>query len=170
MKSLAIWVSILLSLLMFQSVWNMAAAFCVHQSAGQSQRHQPHFGHHSSYNCQHTASWQQQDQQLQRMLTTDKTTDKVVDSATTDPTTHSTTNSITIDVDGADLQSKIQFLFDDHQDHAPSFAHYVVVAQQDIDLQRLELPSYPQQFYWENLYQSPALKRPVPPPTVLHQL
>lgn len=45
LKKKPIFITILTVLLLFQSVWNIAAAFCVHENTGQIVSTQ-HFGHH----------------------------------------------------------------------------------------------------------------------------
>ena len=41
------WITVLVGLFMFQSFWNVAAAFCVHEQQPQSQQSY-HFGHHQN--------------------------------------------------------------------------------------------------------------------------
>lgn len=45
MKQRSILMTVMMSLFMFQSLWNVAAAFCQHES---SVNHGTHFGHHQS--------------------------------------------------------------------------------------------------------------------------
>ncbi|WP_111857997.1 cation efflux protein, CzcI-like [Acinetobacter sp. CFCC 10889] len=40
------WITLLFALLIFQSLWNVAAAFCVHEDIQPSRVNIPHFGHH----------------------------------------------------------------------------------------------------------------------------
>jgi hypothetical protein len=51
------WITVLVGLFMFQSLWNVAAAFCVHEDAVQLQQSY-HFGHHQNSLCP-SASGQQ---------------------------------------------------------------------------------------------------------------
>ena len=44
------WITILVGLFMFQSLWNVAAAFCVHDEKVEIQQ-QYHFGHHQNTLC-----------------------------------------------------------------------------------------------------------------------
>ena len=44
------WITVLVGLFMFQSFWNVAAAFCVHEQQPQSQQSY-HFGHHQNTLC-----------------------------------------------------------------------------------------------------------------------
>lgn len=46
-----VFITLLLSLFMFQSLWNVAAAFCVHEES-KSVRVMPHFGHHVTASCE----------------------------------------------------------------------------------------------------------------------
>ena len=52
-KRSGIFMTVLLSLFMFQSLWNVAAAFCDHENTGVtvSQSFSSHFGHHVAPNC-----------------------------------------------------------------------------------------------------------------------
>lgn len=47
------WISVLVALFMFQSLWNVAAAFCVHeeQKAQVVTQQSFHFGHHQTTLC-----------------------------------------------------------------------------------------------------------------------
>ena len=44
------WITVLVGLFMFQSLWNVAAAFCVHKEQAQVQQLY-HFGHHQNNLC-----------------------------------------------------------------------------------------------------------------------
>jgi len=44
------WITVLVSLFMFQSLWNVAAAFCIHEESAQIRQSQ-HFGHHQNILC-----------------------------------------------------------------------------------------------------------------------
>lgn len=44
------WITVLVSLFMFQSLWNVAAAFCVHEESIPLNQNY-HFGHHSNVLC-----------------------------------------------------------------------------------------------------------------------
>ncbi|WP_217485913.1 cation efflux protein, CzcI-like [Acinetobacter sp. 10FS3-1] len=46
---LATWITVLVGLFMFQSLWNVAAAFCAHEEQASLQRY--HFGHHQNTLC-----------------------------------------------------------------------------------------------------------------------
>lgn len=46
----ASWITLLLALFMFQSLWNVAAAFCVHEESS-AVIQQYHFGHHTNALC-----------------------------------------------------------------------------------------------------------------------
>ena len=45
------WITILVGLFMFQSIWNVAAAFCVHEKGQISTQQKFHFGHHQNNLC-----------------------------------------------------------------------------------------------------------------------
>lgn len=42
----------MLSLFIFQSLWNVAAAFCVHETLSTHSTTLPHFGHHGAVRCE----------------------------------------------------------------------------------------------------------------------
>lgn len=44
------WITVLVGLFMFQSLWNVAAAFCIHEEPVQAQQNY-HFGHHQNTLC-----------------------------------------------------------------------------------------------------------------------
>ncbi|WOE41378.1 cation efflux protein, CzcI-like [Acinetobacter chinensis] len=125
--------TVLLSLFMFQSLWNVAAAFCAHENLnhGYTVTSQFHFGHHVALNCE-------QNQQ------------------------HSHDPKQTV---GIQMSEFISQLDDDHSDHLPSFAHFIVadVSQQ---ADQPKFVAYPESAFidWKNLYQSPDLFLPNPPP------
>ena len=49
-------ITLLLSLFMFQSFWNVAAAFCVHEEQPKNVTMMSHFGHHTSVSCNSEAA------------------------------------------------------------------------------------------------------------------
>lgn len=49
----ATWMTVLVGLFMFQSFWNVAAAFCVHEKQPESSQQVLHFGHHQNSLCSH---------------------------------------------------------------------------------------------------------------------
>ena len=53
-KRSRLFVTLLFSLFMFQSLWNVAAAFCVHEEP-KSVSSLPHFGHHATVSCESMA-------------------------------------------------------------------------------------------------------------------
>ena len=124
---------VLLSLFMFQSLWNVAAAFCAHENLnhGYTVTSQFHFGHHVALSCE----------QNQQHL-------------------HDSKQTV-----GIQMSEFISQLDDDHSDHLPSFAHFIVadVSQQ---ADQPKFVAYPESAFidWKNLYQSPDLFLPNPPP------
>ncbi|MCH7335801.1 cation efflux protein, CzcI-like [Acinetobacter sp. NIPH 2699] len=46
MRRSSIFITVLLSLFMFQSLWNVAAAYCGHENINQPSTFSGHFGHH----------------------------------------------------------------------------------------------------------------------------
>ena len=49
-------ITLLLSLFMFQSFWNVAAAFCVHEEQPKNVMVMSHFGHHTTASCDSQAA------------------------------------------------------------------------------------------------------------------
>ena len=142
-KRFGLLMSMVLSLFMFQSLWNVAAAFCTHEVLP----HNPpsltsawHFGHHIAFSCQ-------QNQQ----------TDAVNPQHSV--AAHDSISSI--------FNSNMQ---DDHSDHLPSFAHFIIVdVQQKTEPPHGSAHMSVQLIDWKNLYQSPylSLKNPPPVPSLL---
>lgn len=69
------------------------------------------------------------------------------------------------------LQEKMQlssvFATDDHRDHLPSFAHFILSDVQQSANEPLFSAYVPRlEFDWRNLYQSPHLSRANPPPVL----
>ncbi|QDK99424.1 cation transporter [Acinetobacter tandoii] len=56
MKRSRFFIALLLSLFMFQSFWNVAAAFCVHEEQPKRVTAMSHFGHHTSVSCESQAA------------------------------------------------------------------------------------------------------------------
>ena len=118
---------------MFQSLWNVAAAFCGHENlkTTQIQNVQTHFGHHVALHCESDVS-------------------------------HKKISSYTESTLSTDFLNNFQ---DDHRDHLPSFAHFIVAdVQQQTDQPRSATYFESTLIDWENLYQSPHLFRQNPPP------
>lgn len=51
-KKSNIFITFMLSLFIFQSLWNVAAAFCVHETLSTHSTTLPHFGHHGAVRCE----------------------------------------------------------------------------------------------------------------------
>lgn len=137
---------ILLTMFMFQSVWNVAAGFCLHEKNTRTLSNQ-HFGHHQTNLCEN---------------------DQLQQSDVNDPVdTLTTTDLNASDLTSSDLGKTDQArkLFDDHHDHLPSFA-YFIVAEASITQHRPALAYDPHlgDVVWNNLYQSPHLASQNPPP------
>ena len=118
---------------MFQSLWNVAAAFCGHENLKktQIQNVQMHFGHHVALHCESDSSHKKPSGSIENGLNTDF----------------------------------IDNFQDDHRDHLPSFAHFIVAdVQQQTDQPRSATYAEPTFIDWENLYQSPHLFLQDPPP------
>lgn len=133
MKRSGIFITVILSLFMFQSLWNVAAAFCGHENLKipPIQNVQSHFGHHVALHCENDASHNKTAVYVDSQLSTD-------------------------------FLNNFQ---DDHRDHLPSFAHFIVAdVQQQADQPKL-MAYFDSTFIdWENLYQSPHLFLQNPPP------
>lgn len=145
-KRSGIFITVLLSLFMFQSLWNVAAAFCDHESTVSTTAKliPSHFGHHVAPNCT-----QDQQQHSISSIFNDELSKSIIHDHINDAKAHDFLNH----------------LEDDHSDHLPSFAHFIVA---DVS-QQAEQPkfiAYPESAFidWKNLYQSPDLFLPNPPP------
>ena len=140
MKRSGILMTVLLSLFMFQSLWNVAAAFFFFFITNSSnQLFSTHFGHHVALHCR-------QDQQQHAIESSEY-------------------NHSLVQVDHLQQSDFLNHLSDDHSDHLPSFAHFIV---KDVQKQS-EQPKFiihPESAFmdWHNLYQSPHLILPNPPP------
>ncbi len=55
------WITVLVGLFIFQSLWNVAAAFCIHEEQPQIQQSY-HFGHHQNTLCTNDSGHQQSKQ------------------------------------------------------------------------------------------------------------
>lgn len=134
MRSTA-WITVLVGLFMFQSLWNVAAAFCVHEEQTQVQQSY-HFGHHQNTLCVSSESHSQH-------------------------SNHSVSESVSKQF--KDTVNNLQ-IGEDHQDHLPSMTHLIVQNQQSIHLVPHQTIEYSPKFDWENLYQAPDLLTQTPPP------
>ncbi|OTG84952.1 cation efflux protein, CzcI-like [Acinetobacter sp. ANC 4648] len=137
MQRSGILITVLLSLFMFQSLWNVAAAFCGHeviQNNPSSHISVQHFGHHVALSCQ---------------------TDEHANVANQHQSTELNDS----------MSALAQNLQDDHSDHLPSFSHFMIAdIQQKADEPHLSAYINLQFMDWKNLYQSPHLYLPNPPP------
>lgn len=143
-KRSGIFIGILLSLFMFQSLWNVAAAFCTHEN----RKDVPtlglkHFGHHVALSCQKDDQHDLEHADLQKTNNNKQLLwDQTISSTSFD-----------------------QNLKDDHRDHLPSFSHFMVIdVQQEADKPHFSINLRTLFMDWNNLYQSPHLFLPNPPP------
>lgn len=133
MKRSGFFITVILSLFMFQSLWNVAAAFCGHENLKITpiQNVQSHFGHHVALHCETDVSHKKTAVYADSQLSTD-------------------------------FLNNFQ---DDHRDHLPSFAHFIVADVQQQADQPKSVAYFDSAFIdWENLYQSPHLFLQNPPP------
>ena len=141
MKKLPL-ILIMMSLFIFQSAWNVAAAFCQHEPVDFSQVHKTHFGHHQVLEecLSHTDQSHSHDQAKQ---------------------SNDTQNNFSEN----QLNENQLNLSQDHHDHLPSMSHLLMQAEQIYTLQsttfRIDREPH---FFWNNLYQSPDLGAITPPP------
>lgn len=141
MKKLPL-ILIMMSLFIFQSAWNVAAAFCQHESVDLSQVHETHFGHHQVLSeCQ--------SHQNQSLESNNKHTDN-------NPTQQDDDNLFSV---------KTTNLSQDHHDHLPSMGHLLIqdTLAEIVQSNAFQMSRTPQ-FVWNNLYQSPDLGAITPPP------
>ncbi|WP_218953175.1 cation efflux protein, CzcI-like [Acinetobacter sp. YH12049] len=132
----ATWITVLVGLFMFQSLWNVAAAFCVHEEQTQVVQSY-HFGHHQNTLCVSNET----NPQHSLHQASDESSSKPVKNIAND------------------LQ-----LGEDHQDHLPSMTHLIVQNQQSILFIAHQAFEYSPKFVWKNLYQAPDLLLQTPPP------
>ena len=136
MKKLPL-ILIMMSLFIFQSAWNVAAAFCQHESVDLSQVHETHFGHHQVLEecLSHTDQSHSHDQAKQSNDTQNKLSENQLN------------------------------LSQDHQDHLPSMGHLLIqdTRAEIVQSNAFQMSRTPQ-FVWNNLYQSPDLGSITPPP------
>lgn len=131
---------VLLSMFMFQAIWNVAAGFCLHEKNTQTLNSQ-HFGHHQTDLCD-----MEQVKQYEASITE-----------------HSNQHNQDL-IDPTDLTQK-QGLLDDHHDHLPSFSYFIVA--ESLSTQHwpdLVYDPHLGDVVWNNLYQSPHLSSQNPPP------
>ena len=139
MKKLPL-ILIMMSLFIFQSAWNVAAAFCQHEPVDFSQVHKTHFGHHQVLEecLSHTDQSHSHDQAKQSNDTQNKLSE----------------NQLNLSQD-----------HQDHQDHLPSMGHLLIqdTLAEIVQSNAFQMSRTPQ-FVWNNLYQSPDLGAITPPP------
>lgn len=141
MKRSGIFITVLLSLFMFQSLWNVAAAFCDHENTySASNVVVPHFGHHLALNCEQDQHHHLSHSYNSEFQYSDKYNDLMLDDF-------------------------LNHLGDDHRDHLPSFAHFIISdVQGEANQPKLSAYSESNLIDWKNLYQSPHLFPDHPPP------
>lgn len=140
MKRSGRFITVLLCLFMFQSLWNVAAAFCGHEKQlnQSSSVVIQHFGHHMAMNCH-------QDDQTSLNLN-NNLKDKHLSSS---------------------IYNLSENLQNDHSDHLPSFSHFIVGEKhQQADEPILSDDLNAQLLDWKNFYQSPDLYLKNPPPVL----
>ncbi|SPL71058.1 cation efflux protein, CzcI-like [Acinetobacter stercoris] len=137
MKKSRLLITILLSLFMFQSFWNVAAVFCGHETSVKTSSNMisnHHFGHHEALGCR-----------INDLSNNSKSAD-------------------------SNTAKHVKFKFDivdDHSDHLPSFAHFIVLeVRKDAVEPVFATHQIQQDFDWKNLYQSPHLFLNNPPPVL----
>lgn len=146
-KRSGMFITVLLGLFMFQSLWNVAAAFCDHESERvfTNELTSQHFGHHVAVNCS-------KDQQQHQMTLSKQLTLEIL---------------VIHPDESPQLHDFLMHLQDDHSDHLPSFSHFIIVeAQQQANVPLLSSSLMQHKIDWVNLYQSPHLYLPNPPPVL----
>ncbi|WP_155757913.1 cation efflux protein, CzcI-like [Acinetobacter rudis] len=133
MRKSRIFLISLLSLFMFQAIWNVAAGFCLHEKNTQNVSIQ-HFGHHQSKMCEA-------------------------------PSTQQNKQSVQADLTQSNNSNNISGFLDDHHDHLPSFAHFIVVEPSTDSIRpNAGYDTHLGNVVWNNLYKSPLLVSQNPPP------
>ena len=139
------WITLFVAMFMFQSFWNVAAAFCVHETNTRNVQTQNHFGHHQTFLCQAEQNQQHNEQDLKN-----------------NNTQH--LNSDHKNFDSANDQSKSQTIEDDHQDHLPSMAHLILINARYLQASYLFTYVIKPEYIWDHVYQAPDLFLSSPPP------
>ncbi len=135
MRSIS-WITLLVSLFIFQSLWNVAAAFCLHEDVSSLSVQTSHFGHHQTKLCAKTTHQNTTDQNLKNKHSKEQ----------------------------ADQNTSTVLLAEDHQDHLPSMT-YIILQKEKILVDPLHLEiKETHQFNWQNHYQPPDLSQHRPPP------
>jgi len=143
-KKSGLFMTVLLSLFIFQSLWNVAAAFCGHEIGSKSSTNTNirHFGHHLTTACH------------SEMNIHDKSKGTILSKA--ELSLSKTENAV---------KAFSNLTVDDHRDHLPSFAYFMVLHvqnnAQDPKFRPYLLHSFSD---WNNTYQSPHLYGLNPPP------
>ena len=149
---------------MFQSLWNVAAAFCDHENAQVSSQSFTiaHFGHHVAPNC---AQDQQQHANQSSILDQVQSETFAHDPQNFSHQNYSDQNHS--HQNHSQLNDFLNHLEDDHSDHLPSFAHFIAVDVQQ-QAEQAKFTAYPESAFidWHNLYQSPHLFLNNPPPVL----
>lgn len=165
MRSLT-WITILVGLFMFQSIWNVAAAFCVHENidvhvlnSNTRDSHQDisglkvpiqHFGHHDAYfHASHGVEQSVQDVQTDLSQSTYSDVQLL--------------NSLDI-FNQQNTQAFLDFNYDDHTDHLPSMGHLILSIVKHLDTVVWYVHSETPDYFWLNAYESPDLFYYSPPP------
>ncbi|OTG88112.1 hypothetical protein B9T31_00890 [Acinetobacter sp. ANC 4558] len=123
MKRSRLLITVLLSLFVFQSTWNLAAAYCIHEATDELSI--SHFGHHLDYNNE---------------------------------------------VKSVDSSSKLtkylsQISEAEHDDHLPTVAYIFQSSSEQLEPERVAQDVQTSFVDLKNLYQSPDLNLPKPPPS-----
>lgn len=173
---------LMLSMFMFQSLWNVAAAFCTHEIRLNTDSHsaksvKQHFGHHETLHAYHDVSVEiaTQINDASHLLNQDahhhsqKNHENIQDSSAYSENVKSTQlekqNNQYIEI------TKQKVSIQDHHDHLPSLMSMAMlqVATQ-INLHRYAYVQQRPLFAWLNLYQSPDLRIINPPPVSFPRL
>jgi hypothetical protein len=160
------WITILVGLFMFQGVWNVAAAFCVHEKVEshatksltvssnlQKVQNNPqsvqHFGHHDAY--LHHAHAEETALSIQSN-----------DVAVPAPDAQLTQEHNAVSQQS--IQALLDLSNDDHTDHLPSMGHLILSKLKPLDAVIWHIHSKEPAYFWLNAYQSPDLFQHAPPP------
>lgn len=168
----AVWITFLVALFTFQSIWNVAAAFCVHESVSsthnENQTNQvstKHFGHHdTSLHPTHASNQSVNEDRdrpnIQAIERGQSTTDS-------NRLTANHTDSLNSYESPKELSAQQQLpdvYLDDHTDHLPSMGHVILSKVKQLDLVVWQARQESEAYTWANAYQSPDLFHHSPPP------
>lgn len=158
------WITMLIALFMFQSVWNVAAAFCVHEKLGQNNQPSMHFGHHEA--TVHDLMREAHQQNSKKILdySSSYSMDEGQQAIDKFQSSDDIQSSDQKRSDQSHQQFQVDLTEDDHTDHLPSMGHLILSKIKTVELHPKSILHVQPEYRWTNAYQSPDLIDQTPPP------